>query len=60
MKKKDETEPMKLVAKMVGGIILLTILLPTLIRSLHDLLLPLVVVAVVVIVGRLVCFHTRL
>jgi hypothetical protein len=62
MKKKQETETplMKTTTKLVGGLIALVVLLPALIRSVSQLLLPVSVLVVLLLVGRVVWFHTRM
>jgi hypothetical protein len=55
-----ETPPMKFMAKVVVVLIVLVVVLPALARYLHELLLPFVVIALVLLVARVVWFHTRL
>lgn len=54
-----ETPLMKTTAKLVAGLIVLVILLPTLIHWLHELLLPLVIIALLLLIARVVWFYTR-
>lgn len=51
---------MSTAAKIVVGMLVLLVLLPTVIRWLNELLLPFVVIALIVVVARVVWFHTRL
>lgn len=55
-----ETPLMKATTKLVGGLIALVVLLPALIRWLSELLVPVAVLVALLLVARVVWFHTRL
>jgi hypothetical protein len=59
VKNQEKEPPMKTTTKLVGGLIALVVLLPTMIRWLNELLLPFVVIALIVVVARVVWFYTR-
>jgi hypothetical protein len=55
-----ETPPMKASTKLVGGLIALVVLLPALTHWLSELLLPTIVLVVLLLIARIVWFHTRM
>lgn len=55
-----ETPLMKTTTKLVGGLIALVVLLPVLIHWLSELLVPVSVLVVLLLVARVVWFHTRM
>lgn len=60
MKNQEKETPMKIMAKVVAALIVLVVLLPALIRSVSELLLPVSVLVVLLLVARVVWFHTRM
>jgi hypothetical protein len=60
MKNQEKEPPMKASTKLVGGFIALVVLLPVLIRWLSELLVPVVVLVVLLLIARIVWFHTRM
>jgi hypothetical protein len=60
MKNQEKEPPMKASTKVVAALIILVVLLPALIRSVSELLLPVSVLVVLLLVGRVVWFHTRM
>jgi hypothetical protein len=56
----NETPLMKATTKWIAALITLVVLLPALIRSVSELLLPVSVLVVLFLLARVVWFHTRL
>jgi hypothetical protein len=60
MKNQGKEPPMKATTKLVGGFIALVILLPVLAHWLSELLLPTMALVVLLLIARIVWFHTRM